>query len=316
MLLSIVIPCFNEAEGITAFHQEITKVISVDPFDNVEVEMLFIDDGSNDKTLVKLKAIAKTDTRVRYLSFSRNFGKEAAILAGLKNAKGDFVAIMDADMQDPPTMLSTLYKAVAFSSDMSPCDIARMRRVNRKGEPALRSAFARTFYRIINMISDIEIADGARDYQIMNRNVVEAILSMHEYNRFFKGISSWVGFKTCWFEYENTQRFAGESSWSFFSLARYAIEGIVAFSTMPLVVASSAGIVCFVLALLLIAFIIARTLLFGDPVSGWPSTVCVILIVGGIQLLCIGILGQYLAKTYLETKRRPAYFIRESNVKS
>lgn len=312
--LSIVVPCFNEEKAIAIFHKELSAVIERDLPPDTVVEILFVDDGSTDGTLREAKALSEMDSRVRYLSFSRNFGKEAAIIAGLEHASGSYVAVMDADMQDPPAMLSMLYCAVLGENGAASCDIARVRRSDRKGEPALRSACARAFYRVINVISDVGIVDGARDYQVMNRKVVDAILSMREYNRFFKGISSWVGFKTQWFEYENTQRAAGESSWSFFALARYAIEGVVAFSTMPLVIASVAGIICFVLAVALIVLIVLRTLLFGDPVSGWPSTMCVILIVGGMQLLCLGILGQYLAKTYLETKRRPFYFVRESSV--
>lgn len=314
-MLSIIIPCYNEEAGLELFYNEISHIVANELSQIDEIELLFIDDGSKDKTLPTLSHMTQSDSRVRYISFSRNFGKEAAIYAGMQHAQGDIVAIMDADLQDPPSLLPTLVEAVTSPSENMPAvDIARARRVNRAGEPPLRSLSARAFYRLMNHMTDMEIRDGARDYQVMNRKVVDAILSMHEYNRFFKGLSSWVGYQTLWFDYVNEKRAAGESKWGFGSLVRYGLDGILAFSTKPLMLAAGTGIICFTLAALLIAVIVMRTLLFGDPVSGWPSLVCIILLVGGVQLLCTGILGQYLAKTYLETKRRPLYFIKESNV--
>lgn len=314
MRLSIIVPCFNEEGCIDPFYREVCRVLVEEPCIDFEAEIIFIDDGSQDATLKRVKGLAAADSRVRYLAFSRNFGKEAAIFAGLEHASGDYVAIMDADLQDPPQMLPILLEAVS-SKDASggSCDIARIRRSDRKGEPRVRSWFAQRFYRMMNAVSDIEIVDGARDYQVMSRSVVDAMLAMRERNRFFKGISSWVGFRTSWFEYKNAERVAGESSWSFWGLMRYAIEGITAFSTTPLLIASVAGIFCFGIAMLAVIFIAIRTLLFGDPVSGWPSMICVILLVGGIQLFCIGILGQYLSRTYLEVKKRPLYVMRDSN---
>lgn len=309
MKLSIVVPCFNEEDTIRSFVQEADNALN----GRESVEYIFIDDGSGDDTLGVLKELADDDARIRYVSFSRNFGKEAAIFAGLEHSSGDYVAVMDADLQDPPAMLPILLDAVAGNGADS-FDIARMRRKNRKGEPPVRSLCARIFYRIINVLSGIELVDGARDYQVMKRCVVDAILQMREYNRFFKGISSWVGFRTRWFEYENIQRAGGRTSWSFTDLVRYAVEGIVAFSTKPLQIASWIGTVCFIIALSMILFIVVRTLAFGDPVSGWPSTICAILLIGGLQLLCIGILGQYLSRAYLETKHRPIYLARESNI--
>lgn len=315
MRLSIVVPCFNEAEAIPCFHRELSRVLSSEPCERVDVEIIFIDDGSSDETLRIIKNLATEDARVRYLAFSRNFGKEAAMFAGMEHASGDYVAIMDADLQDPPAMLPTLLNAVASDgASEDSCDIARMRRTDRRGEPIVRSWFARLFYRMINAMSDIEIVDGARDYQVMKRSVVEAMLAMRERNRFFKGLSSWVGFRTAWFECENTERAAGRSSWSFGGLVRYAVEGVVAFSATPLLIASGAGVLCFGVALLMVLFIAIRTLLFGDPVPGWPSMICVILFVGGLQLFCIGILGQYLSRAYLEVKARPLYVTRESNI--
>lgn len=308
--LSIVVPCYNEATGLESFYELLAGTISRDMDETVDIEMLFVDDGSTDGTLSCMKDLAQRDSRVRYLSLSRNFGKEAAIYAGLENASGDFVAVMDADGQDSPAELPRMFRAVQDGD----CDMARMRRVSRAGEPLIRSFCARMFYRVINRISDTEIADGARDYQVMNRKVVDAILSVKEYNRFFKGITSWVGFRAEWFEQENVERMQGETKWGFWSLFRYAMDGVLAFSTFPLKIASGGGSLCFCLSLICIVYIVIRALLFGDPVPGWPSLICVILLIGGIQLLCVGILGQYLAKTYLETKRRPIYLVEETNV--
>lgn len=313
-MLSIVVPCYNEEEGLELFYREVSRIVP-DAMPQIEdVEFLFIDDGSSDGTLTVARRLAEEDPRVRYLSFSRNFGKEAAIYAGMENAAGDLVAVMDADLQDPPSLLPRLVEAVAPRDGGAPvADIARARRTSREGEPPLRSLCARAFYRLMNLMTSVEVRDGARDYQVMNRRVVDGILSVREYNRFFKGLSSWVGFRTAWFDYANERRVTGESKWGFWSLFRYAIDGILAFSTTPLTLAAGAGIVCFLVAALLVVFVVVRTLLFGDPVSGWPSLVCVILFVGGLQLFCTGILGQYLAKTYLETKRRPLYLIGESS---
>lgn len=306
-LITIVVPCYNEEQALPLFYQEITRVAQ--EMAPVDFEFLFVDDGSKDNTLPVLRSLAEADKRVRFLSFSRNFGKEAGMLAGLQHAKGDFVALMDADLQDPPSLLPELYHAVTQEG----YDCAATRRTTRQGEPPIRSFFARQFYRLINRISDADIVDGARDYRLMRRSVVNAILSLGEYNRFSKGIFGWVGFRTKWLPYVNTQRVAGETKWNFFSLFLYSIDGIVAFSTVPLSIASVMGILFCLLALMGIVFIIIRTLMFGDPVGGWPSLVCVIALLGGIQLLCLGILGQYLSKTYLETKRRPIYIVRETD---
>lgn len=309
-LLSVIVPCYNEEEAIPFFYDEMEKTIKIfnNEYPEVSFEFLFIDDGSKDKTLDVVKKLREKDQRVRYVSFSRNFGKEAGIYAGLDNSKGDYVVIMDADLQDPPSLLPDMYKAIVEEG----FDSAATRRVTRDGEPPIRSFFARMFYRIMNKISKTEIIDGARDYRIMSRNMVNAILSMGEYNRFTKGIYGWVGFKTKWMEYKNVERVAGETKWSFWKLLLYSIEGMVAFSTAPLALASLFGILFMFLAIVLIVFIIVRTLLYGDPTSGWPSMVCIITLFSGIQLFSIGIIGQYLAKTYLETKGRPIYIAKET----
>ena len=308
-LLTVVVPCYNEEEAIPFFYEEMLKTIEVfnKDFPSVEFEMLFIDDGSKDKTLKVLREYNEKDKRVRYVSFSRNFGKEAGIYAGLDNAKGDYVVIMDADLQDPPSLLPEMFKAVTEEG----FDSAATRRVTRKGEPVIRSFFARMFYKLMARISKTEIVDGARDYRIMTRQMVDAILSMGEYNRFTKGIYGWVGFETKWFEYENVERVAGETKWSFWKLFLYSIEGVIGFSTAPLVISSFFGILCMLLAFVMIVFTIIRKLIYGDPTSGWPSLVCIIMLIGGMQLSCIGIVGEYLAKTYLETKHRPIYIAKE-----
>ena len=306
--ISVIVPCFNEEDSLPFFYEEINKVSN--EMIEVSFEFLFVDDGSKDRTLSILKEYAFKDERVKYISFSRNFGKEAAIYAGLKNSCGDYVVIMDADLQDPPSLLPKMYQAVSEEG----YDSAATRRVSRKGEPPVRSFFARLFYKIMNRISDADIMDGARDYRLMNRKMVDAILSMCEYNRFSKGIFGWIGFDTKWIEYENVERVAGETKWSFWKLFKYSIEGITAFSIEPLQIASVFGVLFSFIALIMIIVIIVRTLIFGDPTSGWPSLVCIIMLIGGIQLLCIGILGQYLAKTYLETKNRPIYISKETNI--
>lgn len=304
--ISIVVPCYNEEAALPLFYQEITRVAG--EMDDVDFEFVFIDDGSKDNTLPELRRLAAADSRVRFVSFSRNFGKEAGMLAGLEAATGDFVALMDADLQDPPSLLPELYRAVTEEG----YDCAATRRTTREGEPPIRSFFARMFYKIINKISDADIVDGARDYRLMRRRVVDAILSMREYNRFSKGIFGWVGFKTKWVPFVNVERVAGETKWSFWKLFLYSLEGIVAFSTVPLALASVLGVLLCFAAFVFIVVVLVKTLAFGDPVGGWPSMMCVILFLGGVQLLCIGILGQYLSKTYLETKRRPVYLVRET----
>ena len=303
--IAIIVPCYNEEKALPYFYKEIYKVAS--EMSNIDFEFIFVDDGSKDNTLCILRELRKQDERCRYISFSRNFGKEAAIYAGLENAKGDYVAMMDADLQDPPKLLKEMYDAIKNEG----YDCAATRRVDRKGEPIIRSFFARKFYKIINKISNADIVDGARDFRLMTRQMVDAILKMNEYNRFSKGIFGWVGFNTKWIAYENVDRVAGETKWSFWKLLIYAIEGIIAFSTVPLSIAAVVGIIFFIVALIMIGFIIVRTLIWGDPTSGWPSLVCIIYFASGIQLFCTGILGQYLAKTYLETKKRPIYLVKE-----
>ena len=309
MLLSIVVPCYNEQEALPYFYEEICRVAGeMKASHGADFEFIFVDDGSRDNTLAIARELHKKDPRVRYISFSRNFGKEAGILAGLNAAKGDYVAMMDADLQDPPALLPRMLDAL-LQEDY---DCAATRRTNRKGEPPIRSFFARMFYKIINRLSDADIVDGARDYRLMRRRMVDAILALPEYNRFSKGIFGWVGFKTKWLEYVNVERVAGETKWSFWKLFLYSLEGIVAFTTAPLALASLVGIAFCALAFVMIVFIIVRTLLFGDPTSGWPSMVCIIFLCSGVQLFCMGVLGQYLAKTYMEVKRRPVYIVRET----
>ena len=305
-ILYIVVPCYNEEEALPLFYQEATRVAG--EMSGIDFEFVFIDDGSRDNTLSVLRRLAAADRRVRFVSFSRNFGKEAGMLAGLEAATGDYVALMDADLQDPPALLPELYRAVTEEG----YDCAATRRTTRAGEPPIRSFFARLFYRLIHKISDADIVDGARDYRLMRRAVVDAILSMREYNRFSKGIFGWVGFRTKWIPFVNVERVAGETKWSFWKLFRYSLEGIVAFSTVPLALASVLGVLLCLIAFVFILVVLVKTLAFGDPVGGWPSMICVILFLGGVQLLCIGILGQYLSKTYLETKRRPIYLVRET----
>lgn len=308
--LSIIVPCYNEEEVLPLFYAEITRVMDEmkRTYAELTFELLFIDDGSRDKTLTQLRELATKDQWVRYISFSRNFGKEAGMFAGLENATGDFVVVMDADLQHPPSFLPEMYSYVRDGE----YDCATTRRVSRKGESKVRSWFARKFYRIMNKISQTEIVDGAQDFRFMSRQMVDAILSMREYNRFSKGIFSWVGFKTKYIEYENVERAAGTTAWSFWSLFRYSLEGIFAFSTAPLAIASVLGLVSCVIAFLMMIWIIVKTLAFGEAVAGFPSIMCAIFLLGGLQLFCIGVLGQYLSKTYLETKQRPIYIVRET----
>lgn len=309
-LLTAIVPCYNEEEAIPFFYDEMLKCIADfnHRFPDVEFEMLFVDDGSTDGTLKVVKDLRMKDERVHYISFSRNFGKEAGIYAGLSKAKGDYVVLMDADLQDPPSLLPDMYAAIVEEG----YDSAATRRVTRKGEPPIRSFFARCFYKLMNKMSKTEVVDGARDYRIMTRPMVNAIVEMGEYNRFTKGIYGWVGFKTKWFAYENIERVAGETKWSFWKLFKYSLEGITAFSTAPLNLASMMGFFFTFLSFALIVFIIIRKLAGHDPSAyGWPSMVCIITFIGGIQLFCIGILGQYLSKTYLETKKRPIFITKE-----
>lgn len=306
-LLSIVVSCYNEELAIPLFYKEVKKMI--EKMDYLDFEIVFVDDGSKDKTLEILKKLAKKDKQVKYVSFSRNFGKEAAMYAGLEYSKGDYVTLMDADLQDPPAMLEKMYKYL----ESGEYDCVATRRVTRKGEPPIRSFFARQFYKIINKLSDIEMVDGARDYRLMRREMVDAIVDMREYNRYSKGLFSFVGFKTKWLEYENVQRVAGETKWSFWKLFIYAIDGITAFSTKPLIMSAILGFLFCLVSFAMIIFIIIKTLVYGDPVNGWPSTACIIFFVSGIQLFCMGIVDQYLSKTYLETKKRPIYIVRDSN---
>ena len=305
-LLSVIVPSYNEEENIFDFYEELMKNAPFFQSRELDVEVIYIDDGSKDKTAEKVKELAARDARVHLVSFSRNFGKEAAIYAGLKKAKGDYSVLMDCDLQDPPALLPDMFRYIDEGFDS-----VATRRVSRKGEPPIRSLFARMFYRIMNKISKTEIVDGARDYRLMKRQVVDAILAMAEYNRFTKGIFGWGGYETKWLEYENVERKKGETKWSFWKLFLYSLDGITAFSTVPLAVASFMGVLFCGLAFLMIVFTIVRKLIFGDPTSGWPSLVCIILLCSGVQLFCLGIVGQYLSKTYMEVKKRPIYLVKE-----
>jgi len=307
--LSLVIPCYNEEATLPLFYQETAKILAslADTKIIATSEFIFVDDGSSDSTLSILQNLAEQDSHVHYVALSRNFGKEAAMLAGLERSAGRYVVTMDADLQDPPALIPEMLAVVASGS----FDCAGTRRVTRKGEPPVRSFFARKFYRIITGLSDIEVVDGARDFRLMNRPYVDSVLSLHERNRFSKGIFPWVGFRTKWFEYENVNRVAGETKWSFWKLFLYSMDGIIAFSSKPLALASILGVVFFLLSIISIVFVAVRRIIWGDPVAGWASTICLILFCSGIQLLSIGILGQYLAKAYTEVKHRPHYIVRE-----
>lgn len=307
-MLSIIVPCFNEQEVLPLFYKEATRVL--DGMD-CDYEILFVDDGSSDGTLGILRSLSGKDERVKYLSFSRNFGKEAAMFAGFEHVVGDYVAVMDADLQDPPHLLPQMLELLQSGE----YDSVATRRVCRDGEPKIRSWFARQFYKIINRCSDADIVDGARDFRLMRNDMVKSIVSMREYNRFSKGIYGWIGYRTYWLPYENVKRAAGHTKWSFWKLFKYALEGIINFSQVPLSIASWIGIIFTIVAFVFMIFIFLRRMIFGDPVSGWASTLCVILFIGGVQTLCIGILGQYVAKTYMETKHRPHYIVAESKTK-
>lgn len=304
--LSIIVPCYNEEESVPLFYAEMKKQEEFFHSKDVEFEFIFVNDGSKDRTVEVVRELHEQDERVHMVSFSRNFGKESAILAGLEKATGDFTVLMDADLQDPPAILPEMYQYIEEGYDS-----VATRRVDRKGEPPIRSFFARRFYGLIRKISKTEIVDGARDYRLMTRQVTDAILSMKEYNRFSKGIFGWVGYKTKWLEYENVERAAGETKWSFWKLFLYALDGIMAFSTVPLSMASMFGILFCALAFVFMIFIFVRALIYGDPVAGWPSMVCIMTFIGGVQLLCIGIMGQYMSKMYMEVKDRPKYLVKE-----
>lgn len=305
--ISIVVPMYNEQEALEILYQELNTV--AEKLADYEFEYLFVNDGSKDGTLEEIRALAGKDERVRYVSFSRNFGKEAALYAGIRNATGDYVATMDADMQDPPALLPPMLDMLQSGE----YDNVAARRVNRKGEPPIRSFFARCFYKLMRHLSRIEIADGARDYRLMSRAMVDSIVAVSEYNRFSKGIFAWVGYETKWLEFENVERAAGETKWSFWKLVRYSFDGIINFSDVPIRISSYLGLMLTVLSFIAIIVEVIRALAFGDPVAGWPSLVCIITFIGGIQLFCMGIMGQYIAKTYMEVKRRPHYIIKESN---
>ncbi len=309
MKISLIIPCYNEEAALPFIYKELVLVSS--QLKDYEFEYLFVNDGSSDRTLSILKELAASDPRVNYYSFSRNFGKESAMFAGFCNADGDYVAVMDADLQDPPSLLPQMLEILQTGE----YDSVATRRVSRDGEPKIRSFFARSFYKIINKISDADIVDGARDFRLMKREMVDAIVAMNEYNRFSKGIFGWIGFRTYWLPYKNVERVAGETKWSFWGLLKYAIDGIINFSQVPLSLASYGGVFLTFVSFLAIIFVVVRRLIFGDPVSGWASLVCIITFIGGVQLFCMGIIGQYLSKTYLETKRRPHFIISETNKK-
>ncbi len=304
--VSIIVPCLNEQEVLPLFYDAILPELKkIDAY----YEILLVDDGSDDDTISVMQSLAQKDPCVRYYSFSRNFGKEAAMYAGFVNAKGDYIVVMDVDLQDPPDMLPKMFSVLEEGT----YDCVATRRVNRKGEPFFRSLFATAFYRIINRISDAQIMDGARDYRMMTRAMADAILSMSEYNRFSKGIFGWVGFRICWLEFENTKRKAGKSKWSFWGLLRYAVDGILNFSQVPLSIASWIGIMMTLFSAVMLVFVVVRRAVFGDPVAGWASLICVIIFIGGLQLFCLGIMGQYMAKMYMETKKRPHFIIARSN---
>lgn len=305
--VNLIVPCYNETEALPLFKDELNKVIQT--LDQYTFEILLINDGSTDTTLSVMKEICDTDSHYKYISFSRNFGKEAAMYAGFCNSDGDYAAIMDADMQDPPALLPDMLHCL----ETEDYDSVATRRVSRIGEPKIRSFFARNFYKLINKISDADVVDGARDFRLMKREMVDSIVAMCEYNRFSKGIFGWIGFKTKWLEYENVNRIAGETKWSFWGLFKYAVDGIINFSETPMSLASGLGIFLTIFSFLMVIFIIIRKEIFGDPVAGWPSLACIIIFIAGLQFLCMGIMGKYIAKTYLEVKNRPHYIVSETN---
>ncbi len=306
-LLSAVVPCYNEEENVKEIYGEFKKTVDFFAEHDVDYELIFVDDGSKDNTVKEVKALIEEDDKVHLISFSRNFGKESAMYAGLEKSNGDYVVFLDADLQDPPSLLPSMYISLVEEG----YDSVATRRVSRKGEPLIRSFFARRFYKLMRKISKTEIVDGARDYRLMTRQVADSILKMGEYNRFTKGIFGWVGYNTKWIEFENVERKKGETKWSFWKLLIYSIEGITSFSTAPLAIAAFMGLLFCFIAFVAILFVIIRAIIFGDPTSGWPSMVCIILFVSGIQLFCIGIVGEYMAKTYMEVKQRPKYLVKE-----
>lgn len=308
-VLSLIVPCYNEEESLHLFMQELSRVLG--EMKDVMPEVILVNDGSADNTLQVMRELAGAYECVRYISFSRNFGKESAMLAGFAAAKGDYVAVMDADLQDPPALLPEMLHAVREDG----YDCAGTRRTTRKGEPVIRSFFARCFYRLINMVSQTQLVDGARDYKLLNRKAVDALLAMPEYNRFSKGLYEWIGFRTKWFEYENVERVAGETKWSFWKLFLYSLEGIAAFTTFPLAVASFLGMLCMLVALIIIIALCVRQIMWQSSVDGWTSMVCIVVLLSGVQLFCVGIIGQYIAKMYMEIKRRPHYLIAEESNK-
>lgn len=308
--ISIVVPCYNEEESLELFYKETTKVMA-ELKKKVTVEYILVNDGSSDKTLKVMRKLADENKNVIYLSFSRNFGKEAAMLAGFRASTGDYIAVMDADLQDPPQLLPEMFEIL----EEGVYDSVGTRRITRTGEPPIRSFLARCFYKIINKLSKVEMVDGARDFRLMTRQMVDAILAMPEYNRYSKGIFSFVGFETKWLEYKNVKRVAGETKWNIWKLLLYAMDGIVAFSTVPLNIAAILGVLFCLGSFIAIVAIIVKTLCFGDPVGGWPSMVCIMFFLSGVQLFCTGIIGAYLSKTYLESKKRPIYIIKETNQK-
>lgn len=311
--ISCIVPCYNEEAALPFFLKEIKKVAdNMSATYYLDVELIFVNDGSKDHTLQILRDAAMRDSRIHYISFSRNFGKEAAMYAGFQNCTGDYAAVMDADMQDPPTLLPTMYETLRNGE----YDSVATRRENRDGEPPIRSFFARKFYKIINRISDADVVDGARDFRLMNRKMVDAICSMGEYNRFSKGIFGWVGFRTYWLPYKNVERVAGETKWSFWKLFKYAMDGIINFSQVPLSIASWFGVIMTGISAIMFILLVAKKLIIGDPVDGWTSIICVIILIGGIQLFCLGIMGQYIAKTYMESKKRPHYIVAETDLES
>lgn len=307
--ISILVPCYNEEENIALFWREVTHVFK-EKLSAYELELLYVDDGSRDRTLEEIKKLAQEDERVRYLSFSRNFGKEAALYAGLEHASGDYVAVMDVDLQDPPALLPQMVQEL----ESGEYDVVATRRENRTGEPQIRSFFARCFYKLIRRISDVDIVDGARDFRLMTRQYVNSLLELKEYNRFSKGLFGWVGYRVKWLSYENTPRAQGTTKWSFWKLFLYSIDGIVAFSVVPAVMAAAFGVIFCLAAFFFLIVVFVRAALYGDPVAGWPSLVCIMLLIAGIQFFFMGVLGEYLAKTYMEVKRRPVYLCRENNL--
>lgn len=308
-ILTLIVPCYNEEESLPIFYDSVKEVREELKAQEIQTQLIFVDDGSGDNTLKRLKEFAAEDETVTYLSFSRNFGKEAAMYAGFCHAKGDYTAVLDADMQDPPALLIDMLSILKSGE----YDSVATRRVTRKGEPPIRSWFARQFYKLMNKISDADVVDGARDFRLMKKCMVDAIVSMGEYNRFSKGIFGWIGFKTYWYEYENVERVAGETKWNFWKLFSYALDGIINFSEMPLSIASWFGMLMTGVSFLAVIFIFVRRMIWGDPVAGWASLACIVTFIGGIQLFCLGIIGKYLSKTYLETKNRPHYIIGETN---